>query len=52
MSPTVNDTGQHIENTPAATVYVARYAAMLKAAHDAVARNLPGQPSMVRPVIV
>ncbi|KAK9787465.1 hypothetical protein WJX73_000506 [Symbiochloris irregularis] len=47
MSPEVNDTQQHIENTPQATVYVARYVAMMKGAHDSIARNLKGQPSML-----
>ncbi|KAK9813417.1 hypothetical protein WJX73_007443 [Symbiochloris irregularis] len=47
MSPEVDDIGIHIENTPAADVYVGRYVLMLKAVHDAVAQNLPNQPTMV-----
>ena len=43
MSPEVNDTLQHIENTPQQAVYVGRYVAMLQAAHNAIdlATNLP-----------
>ena len=37
MSPDVNDTQQHIENTPQATIYVARYVAMMQATHNAIA---------------
>ena len=47
MSPDVNDTLQHIENTPAADVYVARYVAMMRGAHNAIANNLANQPSMM-----
>ena len=47
MSPEVNDTQQHIENTPAADVYVGRYVDMMRLTHDAIARNLAGQPSMM-----
>ena len=47
MSPDVNDSSQHIENTPAADVYVQRYVSMLQTTHDAIQRNLKGQPSMV-----
>ena len=47
MSPEVNDTGQHIEGTPAADVLIGRYVAMMRATHNAIERNLKGQPSMM-----
>ncbi|KAK9787472.1 hypothetical protein WJX73_006388 [Symbiochloris irregularis] len=47
MSPEVNDTNQHIENTPQASILVGRYVAMLQGTHNAIARNLRGQPTMM-----
>lgn len=47
MSPEVNDTNQHIENTPQADILVGRYVAMLQGTHSAIARNLRGQPTMM-----
>lgn len=47
MSDEVNDTLQHIEGTPQQDIYVGRYVAMLRGTHDMIARNLPGQPSML-----
>ena len=43
----MNDTAQHIENTPQADIYVARYVAMMNLTHNAIALNLKGLPSMM-----
>ena len=47
MSPEVNNTLQHIENTEQAAVYIGRYVAMLKGVHEAVRSHLAGRPSMI-----
>ena len=47
MSPDVNQTGVHIENTPAAKVLALRYTKMMAAVHDAIKMNLYGNSSML-----